>query len=445
MTHEHPTYLIAHRHRAAVMATPYLDEAATAGTMSDMTDPSSSSAGEVELVPAEPAFDLAAVLPVEVQRAAADLTPFLPNSGADEISSVDPALLNRLRQLLEASKAENTKRAYASDWRRFAQWCAAQHRGALPAEPLTLALYLADASTIRHEDGRPVYTAATLARWASAISAIHRDAGLRSPARDDLVRTTLAGIRRTLGVATTQKRALLLTDIRAMLAHLPPIGWPTGAARRRDHAVLLVGWAGAFRRSELAALDVDDVVLHSEDGLHLDLRKSKTDQEAAGDIKAIPYGTSPQTCAPCAIVAWREVLDTYDTYDTNDNAGVRQLLEHERPQRGHICRRHLLGTSLPGDRPLWRPISRHGHLRSARLTDGGIKDIVKRLAAAAGIHPDLVAGHSLRAGFVTQAARSGAPVNAIMRQTGHRSPTMVYRYIRPAAPLADNAVTQVGL
>lgn len=407
-----------------------------------MTDPSSHSAGEFELVAAEPAVDLAAALPASVRLAAAELTPFLPSRDADDSSSVDPGLLDALRRLLDAERAENTRKAYTSDWRRFAQWCVAQRRAALPAEPLTLALYLADACTIRRQDGQPLYTTSTLKRWSSAISVIHGDAGLRSPAHDDLVRQTLSAITRTLGVATKQKRALLLTDIHSMLTHLPPTGWPTGPARRRDHAVLLVGWAGAFRRSELAALDVNDVVLHQEDGLHINLRTSKSDQEAAGDIKAIPYGTSPATCAPCAIVAWRQVLDVYDTAG---NAGVRQLLEHEHRQRGHICRRHQPADELPGDRPLWRPISRHGHLRSTRLTDGGIKDIVKKLAAAAGIHPDLVAGHSLRAGFVTQAARAGAPVNAIMRQTGHRSPTMVYRYIRTAAPLDDNAVTQIGL
>ncbi len=134
-------------------------------------------------------------------------------------------------------------------------------------------------------------------------------------------------------------------------------------------------------------------------------------------------------------------------HDRAGTAAARRLLEHEATttRRAHICRTPLRPDPLPPARPLLRPITRHGAISARRLAPAGVGDIVKRYAALAGLNPDLIAGHSLRAGFATQAGRNKASVSAIMAQTGHRSPAMVYVYLRRAAPLEDNAVTDLGL
>lgn len=398
--------------------------------------------------PGGPAL-LGDLLPAQVLEAVAELDPFDPawalagRTTHGDGASDDPHLVDQLRRLLASATAENTRRAHAADWRRFSAWCRTRGHPTLPAAPLTLALYLADAARTLHADtGRPAYAAATLTRWVSSIGRAHAATGHPSPTVDPLVRATLSGIRRAHGVAPARKRALLLTDLKALLGHLPDYGWPAGITRRRDYLLLLLGWAGAFRRSELVGLDVGDLTAHLEDGLHIQLRRSKTDQAGTGQLKAIPYGSTPATCAPCALRAWREILDAADRAGTT---AVRQLLEHEMPRRAHICRGPAGPDPLPPDRPLLRPITRHGAIAADRLAPAAVAGILKRYAARAGLNPNLIAGHSLRAGFATQAGRAGASVSAIMAQTGHRSPAMVYVYLRRAAPLDDNAVTDIGL
>ncbi len=124
-----------------------------------------------------------------------------------------------------------------------------------------------------------------MTRWVTSIGRAHVGTGHPSPGVDPLVRATLAGIRRVNGNRPTRKRVLLLEDVRRPLGHLPPPGWPVGAARRRDHLLLLLTWVGAFRRSELISLDVGDVEGHSEDGLHIQLARSKTDPPAADNLR----------------------------------------------------------------------------------------------------------------------------------------------------------------
>ncbi|MGI8537074.1 MAG: hypothetical protein ACR2K2_11370 [Mycobacteriales bacterium] len=214
----------------------------------------------------------------------------------------------------------------------------------------------------------------------TSIGRAHVGTGHPSPGGDELVRATLAGIRRVNGNRPTRKRALLLEDVKALLGHLPAAGWPGGATRRRDHLLLLLGWAGAFRRSELVSLDVGDVEAHSEDGLHIQLARSKTDQAGAGQLKAVPYGSTPLTCAPCAWRAWREILDLRDRAGT---AAARRLLEHEPTTggRNHICRAPRQPDPLPPARPLLRPVNRHGAISAQRLAPAAVGDIVKRYAA----------------------------------------------------------------
>ncbi len=394
------------------------------------------------------ALELGDTLPTTIVTAIAELDPFDPAlalaAHTADATAEDPVLLDALGRLLASAQSENTRLAYSSDWRRFTAWCQQRGRGVLPATPLTLAIYLADAArTLDAETGRAAYTAATLTRWVTSIGRAHTATGQPSPSTDPLVRTTMAGIRRAHGTRPTRKRALLLEDLKAMINHLPPAAGPHAAARRRDHALLLFGWAGAFRRSELIALDVGDVSSH-EDGLHVHLARSKTDQTGAGLLKALPFGSTPLTCSPCAWRAWREVLDTHDRAGPK---AVKRLLEQQPDPaaRNHICRAPSRPDPLPPSRPLFRPINRHGTISDRRLSPAGFAGVIKRYAALAGTNPDLIGGHSLRAGFATQAGRNKASVSAIMAQTGHRSPATVYVYLRRAAPLEDNAVTDVGL
>lgn len=387
-------------------------------------------------------------LPATIASAIADLDPFDPAlalaAHSIDAEAEDPVLLEGLGRLLASAQADNTRRAYSSDWRRFTAWCQQRGRAALPATPLTLAIYLADAArTLDADTGRAAYTAATLTRWVTSIGRAHTAAGQTSPGIDPLVRTTMAGIRRAHGTRPIRKRALLLEDLKAMIAHLPPAGGPQAAARRRDHSLLLFGWAGAFRRSELIDLEVGDVIGH-EDGLHVHLARSKTDQTGGGLLKALPFGSTPLTCSPCAWRSWREVLDTHDQAGPK---AVQRLLAQQPDigARTHICRTPSQPDALPPSRPLFRPINRHGTISDRRLSPAGFAGVIKRYAALAGTNPDLIGGHSLRAGFATQAGRNKASVSAIMAQTGHRSPATVYVYLRRAAPLEDNAVTDVGL
>lgn len=322
-------------------------------------------------------------------------------------SSVD-ALVATARDYLAAARADSTKRAYAADWAHFADWCIREGFDPLPAAATTVALYLADIADR--------YKAATLTRRCSAIAAVHTAVGHRSPTIEPLVRQTMAGIRRVHGTAQLGKDPLVTAEIRRLLEQLPP-----GLLGVRDRCLLLLGFAGAFRRSELVALDIRDVA-ESGDGLVITLRRSKTDQEAAGRKVGLPWGSHPDSCPVRGYTAWRGAL--------------RDQLER---RLGHD-----LTDQDFADRPLFSPISRHGRIAPARLSDRAVARIVQRYSLAAGLDPKRYAGHSLRAGFATAAA-AGASERAIMNQTGHRSSAMLRRYIREGSLFRENAAAQLGL
>ena len=211
----------------------------------------------------------------------------------------------------------------------------------------------------------------------------------------------LQGIRRRKGVAPDQVHAIALDDLRKMVAALPE-----GLAGSRDHALLLLGFAGAFRRSELVALNVEDLE-KTEDGVVVHIRRSKTDQEAAGRHVGIPYGSTNL----CPVTAPR----------------------------------HWLEAALISSDPVFRKVDRHGHVGAEHLSPSSVAAIVKRAAALAGLAPELFSGHSLRAGLATSAAANGATETVIMAQTGHRSTAMVRRYIRRGNLFRQNAASIAGL
>ncbi len=343
---------------------------------------------------------------------------------------------------------------------------------ALPAPALVVAHCLTEAAIEQTSVGRWRYTPATLSRWVSSINQFHTAAGFDAPGRSEVVRRALAGVRRIRATPPVRRSPLLLDDIRSLLVHLATLAaeWPAGVAARRDAALLLLGFAGAHRRGELVALTLADVTLHHADGLHVRLRSSKTDQEANGAVKALPYGRDPATCPPCAYVRWREVLHAWDTAPEGgarravlrvlrrqannqtaaDGGGAEAAEEEEREDVGvlHVCRTTRVPEPVEPQRVLFPSVHATGVIRDRAMTGHAVNEMIRRRAQAAGFTPAqtaLLGGHSLRAGFVTEAFRQGADAHAIMRQTGHRSAVMLEVYAREHAPLVGNAVTRLGL
>jgi site-specific recombinase XerD len=316
----------------------------------------------------------AAVIPYQP---AGDLAPFVES----------------VTKYARASRAESTLRGYRSDWRDFGFWCLRHRLQSLPAAPATVAAYVSACA-----DGGKL-KAGSIQRRVSAIAAMHTASGFNSPTTSAEVKLTLAGVRRTLGVAQEGKAAVLTADVAAMLAHVPArlIGV-------RDRALLLIGFAGAFRRSELVALNVSDIEFR-EDGLKATIRKSKTDQEGAGQVIGIAHGT--KLCPVRALQEW-------------------------------------LAAAQITTGPIFHHVDRHGR-QLGRMSPEAVAIVVKRYAAAAGLDAAKYAGHSLRAGLVTQAAMNGVPELAIMKQTRHKSSDMLRKYIRDASLFRDNASARVGL
>lgn len=300
----------------------------------------------------------------------------------------------RARGYVQDSKAPATWRAYRSDWRHFAAWCASRGLAPLPAEPETVAYYLADhAETLKPS---------TLGRRLAAIAQAHQAAKHPSPTTHVEVKLTMGGIRRQHGTAQRQVKPATTDVLRRMVGTLDArlIG-------TRDRALLLLGFACALRRSELVSLDVADVEDVAE-GLRARLRRSKTDQEGEGRTIGVPYGGNPDTCP---VRAWRAWIEA---------AGI-------------------------DEGPAFRPVTRHGALSELRLSDRAVAIIVKRCAERAGLDPADYSGHSLRAGLVTSAAAAGVPAHDIMRTSGHKSMVMLHRYIREGSLFRHNAAAAVGL
>lgn len=364
--------------------------------------------------------------------------PNLPDSTAQKITAS-----------MSASRAESTVRAYASAWRRFEKWCIDGGHTALPAHPATVAAYLVEAADTLAPDGQRAFAPATLSKWVAAIAHSHRINGRDNPASHEIVRATLSGIRRTYAAAgerpTKRMAPLLVSDILTVVAVAREsiTGWASEVLERRDSALLLTGFAGAFRRSELVGLSCGDLTMHRLDGLHIRLRKSKTDQDGAGAVKALPVTVSHTGCPPCAVMRWLEVVAAYDR---GGRTALIRLLRVRENFDAHVCRGPVPKTASHA--PFFRAIAKNGNLSTTPLSSSSVHGAVRRRAGAAGYDETLVAslgGHSLRAGFVTQAFRNGADAHAIMRQTGHKSVGMLEVYAREYTPLMGNAVTDIGL
>lgn len=302
------------------------------------------------------------------------------------------AAADRAARLAEGARADNTRRAYRSDWAHFEHWCHVQGLPALPAAPATVGLYVA-----AYADQLSV---ATLTRRVSSIAVAHRLAGHALDTKHPAIRDVMKGLRREKGTAQRHAEALTTPNLRKLLA--------TCGDRLldlRDRALLLIGFAAALRRSELVALTLDDVAMVPE-GLRITIRRSKADQEGAGEV--LPVGrTGTATCPVKAFQAWVSA------------AGI---------DTGRV----------------FRCLSRHGHL-GPKLSTNAVAEIVQRRAALAGLDPQSFAGHSMRAGFATAAAMAGVEERTIMKQTRHRSAATVRRYIRDGELWQRNLSAEVGL
>jgi site-specific recombinase XerD len=288
--------------------------------------------------------------------------------------------------LAKAEKAPATRKAYGTDFQLFREWCDAKGVSALPAAPETVAAYLAaQAGTLK---------ASTIGRRVAAIRYAHKLAGLETPTDAEAIKATVRGIRRTFGTAKVKKAPALAAKVIAMVSHAPDT-----LAGLRDRALLLVGFGGAFRRSELVALDVADVT-EIGDGLRVKIRHSKTDQESEGRTIAIARGDI--ACPAKALSAWM------------DAAGIKSG-------------------------PIFRPVNKAGDPAEARLTDRSVANIVKAYAGRCGFDAAQFAGHSLRAGFITSSAAKGKSLFKMMDVSGHRSVDTLRGYVRDAELFKDHA------
>lgn len=309
------------------------------------------------------------------------------------------------------SKAKNTRLAYQSDWNDFYHWCKAKYLSVLPADPSTVAAYLSDRATNpwmnRKGETRGPLKVSTLERRLTTISQVHKLANKPFDRQHPTIQETWKGIRNIHGVAQNRKKPILVEDLREMIENIPIEKYGKLHLKGlRDRAILLIGFSGAFRRSELVAICMKDIVT-TRDGVVITLKRSKTDQMGEGRDIGIPYGSNPITCPVRAIRDW--------------------LIE------SHI-----------EEGPLFRSIDRHGNISRKAITHHSVALMIKNNPFLKG-RSEFFSGHSLRAGFATTAAIAGVPEHMIMRQTGHKKSDTIKKYIRIGNIWKENAASKIGL
>ena len=301
------------------------------------------------------------------------------------------------REVLSAELSENTRTAYRKGWDRFTDYCVAKRIvDPLSATPEQVAQFFIHLATQPSPRSGIVPSMGTVMLYKSALNKSFVEAGKPAPANHPIVSSTLKGLTRLKGSAPRRVDALREHHISGMLRACPdtPIG-------KRDAAIIAVGFAGALRRSEICALTVEDIEFLDDEGrMWLTIRQSKTDQQGRGQRIAV-----------------------------QDGDGIKPI--------GRL-RRHLEGSGIT-EGPLFQTMRRGGHLRGKPMHHSDIPRIVKHYAGLIGLNPKDVAGHSLRAGFVTSAAVHHARLDKIMAVTRHRSPATVMGYIRDVDAFEDHA------
>jgi len=298
---------------------------------------------------------------------------------------------------LQSSKATNTVRAYKSDFKDFSLFCAQNDLKALPSEPKIVSLYLTYLST---KDIKM----STLKRRLVSIGVIHKLKGHYLDTKHPSIIENVMGIKRRKGSIQKGKKPILINDLKLLIDVIDQ-QQNEDIKKLRDRSIILIGFSGGFRRNEIVALDYEDLNFVSE-GLKIDIKRSKTDQFGEGSKKALPYFDNSQYCPVVSLQKWIKI--------SKINSGS-----------------------------LFRRFSKGSKLSENRLTDQTVALLIKAYLQLAGIDSKNYSGHSLRSGFATSAAESGAEERSIMTMTGHKSTEMVRRYIKEANLFKNNALNKI--
>jgi len=298
---------------------------------------------------------------------------------------------------LQSSKANNTVRAYKSDFRDFGLFCAQNGFKSLPSEPKIVSLYLTHLSTKEIK-------MSTLKRRLVSIGVIHKLKGHYLDTKHPIIIENIMGIKRRKGSIQKGKKPLLINNLKIIINVIDEYN-SQDLKKFRDRSIILMGFSGGFRRNEIVSLDYDDLDFVFE-GLKINLKRSKTDQFGEGSIKGLPYFDNAKYCPVLSLKNWIEI--------SNISSG-----------------------------PLFRRFSKGSKLSENRLTDQTVALLIKKYLKLAGIDNKNYSGHSLRSGFATTAAESGAEERSIMAMTGHKSPEMVRRYIKEANLFKNNALNKI--
>ena len=300
---------------------------------------------------------------------------------------------------LKNSKANNTIRAYKSDFKDFSLFCSKNGFRSLPSDHKIVSLYLTKLST---KDVK----VSTLKRRLVSIGVIHKIKGHYLDTKHPLIIENLMGIKRRKGSVQKGKKPILINDLKAIFKSINEQK-NKEIKKLRDKSIIIVGFTGGFRRNELISINFEDLDFVTE-GVKITIRRSKTDQFGKGDTKAIPYFDNPEFCPVTILKKWIEISKI-----TN----------------GPIFRRFKKGLKLS----------------EQRLTDQSVALLIKSNLANAGIESKNYSGHSLRSGFATVAAESGADERSIMAMTGHKTTQMVRRYIKEANLFKNNALNKIEI
>ena len=300
---------------------------------------------------------------------------------------------------LQNSKAKNTVRAYKSDFNDFGLFCAQNSFKSLPSEPKIVSLYLTYLST---KDVK----ISTLKRRLVSIGVIHRLKGHYLDTKHPSIIENIMGIKRRKGSIQKSKKPILISHLKKIINVIDEQK-NENIKKLRDRSLILIGFSGGFRRNEIVSLDYDDLDF-VEEGLKINIRRSKTDQFGEGSVKALPYFDSTKYCPVISLKNWIEI---------------------SKIESGPLFRRFIKGSKLSNN----------------RLTDQTVALIIKEYLKLAGIDNKNYSGHSLRSGFATSAAESGVEERSIMAMTGHKSTEMVRRYIKEANLFKNNALNKMKL
>jgi len=300
---------------------------------------------------------------------------------------------------LQNSKANNTVRAYKSDFNDFGLFCAQNGFKSLPSEPKIVSLYLTYLST---KDVKM----STLKRRLVSIGVIHKLKGHYLDTKHPSIIENIMGIKRRKGSIQKGKKPLLINNLKQLINSIDKEK-NEEIKKLRDRSIILIGFSGGFRRNEIVSLDFDDLDF-VEEGLKISLKRSKTDQFGEGSVKGLPYFDNSQYCPVLSLKKWIEI--------SNIVSG-----------------------------PLFRRFSKGSKLTDNRLTDQTVALLIKKYLKLGGVESKNYSGHSLRSGFATSAAESGAEERSIMAMTGHKSTEMVRRYIKEANLFKNNALNKIKI